>query len=310
MPLWRILRLGAFVAAAALLAAQSPARAEPLSQLFQPWIDGTAPTEPAMQVQRYDADTYVFRQSIRTSFEAPFLYLLFGRDKALLLDTGAGGAPVRATVDGVIADWLAAHHRTSIPLVVAHSHGHGDHHGGDAQFADRPDTTVVGLTPQAVAAFFHIDNFPEQIVHYDLGKRVLDIIPTPGHHPAHIMVVDEKRRLLLAGDSLYPGVLTVQYGQFTAYRDSIDRVVAFTEPMHIKAILGAHIEMTTEPGKTFASGAKSHPGEHRLELPYTDLLRLQKIVHDEPVDKPVAHREDDFVVFPSPPPPPPRKTSP
>lgn len=267
--------------------------------LFQPWIDGSAPTEPALQIQRYDADTYVIRQSLKTSFEAPFLYLLFGRDKVLLLDSGAGGTEIRPVIDGVIADWLKAHHRTSIPLVVAHSHGHGDHHGGDAEFANRPDTEVVGLSPQAVAGFFHIDDFPTQIVHYDLGRRVLDIIPTPGHHPSHIMIVDEKTRLLLAGDSLYPGLLTVPSDDFQAYRDSIDRVVAFTQPMHIKAILGGHIEMTAEPGKSFPPRAKTHPGEHRLELPYADLLLLQKVVHAAG-DKPVVHREDDFVLFPLP----------
>ena len=86
---------------------------------------------PQMQVQRYDADTYVIRQSVKTNFEAPFLYLLFGQDRALLLDTGAGGLTVRPTIDGLIADWLKAHHRASILLVVAHTHSHGDHRSGD-----------------------------------------------------------------------------------------------------------------------------------------------------------------------------------
>src|SRR6201986_2203103 len=105
--------------AAALLLLPGAALAAPL---FQPWIDGTQASEPQMQVQRYDADTFVIRQSVETNFEAPFLYLLFGKDRALLLDTGAGGLQVRPTIDGVIADWLKAHHRASIALVVAHSH--------------------------------------------------------------------------------------------------------------------------------------------------------------------------------------------
>src|ERR1700743_1359164 len=110
--------------AAPLLTAFPPAAAA--KPLFAPWIDGTSASEPQMQVQRYDADTFVIRQSVETNFEAPFLYLLFGKDRALLLDTGAGGLQVRPTIDGVIADWLKAHHRASIPLVVAHSHSHGD----------------------------------------------------------------------------------------------------------------------------------------------------------------------------------------
>src|SRR5882757_10928983 len=98
--------------AALVLAVPGLAAAKPL---FQPWIGGTAASEPQMQVQRYDADTYVIRQSVKTNFEAPFLYLLFGKDRVLLLDSGAGGLKIRPTIDGVITDWLAAHHRTSIP---------------------------------------------------------------------------------------------------------------------------------------------------------------------------------------------------
>ena len=42
-------------------------------------IDGTAAAEAEMQVQAIDADTFVIRQSVLTNFEAPFLYLEFGR---------------------------------------------------------------------------------------------------------------------------------------------------------------------------------------------------------------------------------------
>jgi len=108
---------------------------------FKPWINGVLGDEPQMQVQRYDDDTYVIRQSIRTNFEAPFLYMLFGSDRALLIDTGAGGLKVRPTIDRVIAEWAARHRRISIHLVVSHSHSHGDHHQGDAEFQDRPDTS-------------------------------------------------------------------------------------------------------------------------------------------------------------------------
>ena len=293
------------VALLATLALALPglARATPL---FQPWIDGTAASEPQMQVQRYDADTYVIRQSVKTNFEAPFLYLLFGKDRVLLLDTGAGGLQVRPTIDGVIADWLAAHHRASIPLVVAHTHSHGDHRAGDGEFKDRPDTVVVGWTAPEVAAFFKIADWPHDIVRFDLGGRVLDIIPTPGHHPSHIMIFDEKTRLLLSGDTLYPGRLYVPADQFGAYRDSIDRVVAFTQARKVSHILGAHVEMTTTPGQDFPMRAPAHPNEHALELPYADLLALQAAVHAMG-DAPVRDKRDDFIVYPlSPSPPPPK----
>ena len=74
------------VLAGAVLILIAPNLAHAAPPLFKPWIDGTQAGEPQMQVQRYDRDTYVIRQSIRTNFEGPFLYLLFGRDRALLLD--------------------------------------------------------------------------------------------------------------------------------------------------------------------------------------------------------------------------------
>jgi glyoxylase-like metal-dependent hydrolase (beta-lactamase superfamily II) len=282
-----------------LALAAAPAVARPAPP-FQPWIDGTAAGEPQTQVQRIDADTFVIRQSVKTNFEAPFLYLLFGKDRALLLDTGAGGLKIRPAVDQVMGQWLAAHHRKSIPLVVAHTHGHGDHHQGDTEFADRPDTTVVGLKPDEVAAFFGIADWPRQIAAYDLGGRPLAIIPTPGHQPAHIMVYDARDRLLLSGDTLYPGRLYVPANMFGDFRASVDRIADFTRTHPVRWILGAHVEMTREPGKDFAGGAPAHPDEHALELPYADLLELQAAVHrmGDTVQRDV---HPDFIVQPLPP---------
>jgi hydroxyacylglutathione hydrolase len=276
-------------------AADSPTH----TPLFKPWINGVSADEPQMQVQRYDEDTYVIRQSIRTNFEGPFLYLLFGSDHALLIDTGAGGLKVRPTIDRVIAEWAARHHRDSIPLVVAHSHSHGDHHQGDAELMDRPDTLVIGLYPKDVADFFKIADWPNQIVAYELGGRLLDIIPTPGHQSAHIMIFDRKTRLLFSGDSLGPYRLYVPMNEAKTYRDSIDRVAAFTGNKHLSWILGAHIEMTTRPGELIPDEAPSHPDEHVLEISYSNLAELQTALHtmgDNLVQQ--AHR--DFVIFPKP----------
>jgi len=284
-----------------LLAANSASHAadRPLHSLFKPWINGVSAGEPQMQVQRYDENTYVIRQSVRTNFEAPFLYLLFGSDRALLIDTGAGGLQVRPTIDRVIAEWAARHQRTSIPLIVAHSHSHGDHHQGDAEFHDRPDTTVVGLYPKDVADFFKIADWPNQIVSYDLGGRVLDIIPTPGHQSAHIMMFDRNTRLLFSGDSLGPYRLYIWMNEVKTYRDSIDRVAAFTRDKHVSWILGAHIEMTNKPTELIPEEATSHPDEHALEIRYANLPELQAALHamgDNLVEQ--AHR--DFVISPQP----------
>lgn len=287
----------AVLAAFAALALPGLAPAKPM---FQPWIDGTSGSEAQTQTQRYDRDTYVIRQSVKTNFEAPFLYLLFGRDRALLIDTGAGGLKIRPTVDAAIGQWLAEHHRASIPLVVAHSHSHGDHRMGDAEFRDRPETVVVGWTAPEVAAFFKIVEWPKNAATFDLGGRALGILPTPGHHPSHIMVFDPKTRWLISGDTLYPGRLYIPDGALADYRASVDRAVAFTRSRQVSHVMGAHVEMSREAGKDYRNAAPTHPDEHALELPYADLLELQAAVHAMG-DTPARDVHRDFIVFPLPP---------
>jgi len=267
---------------------------------FAPWIAGTTAAEPETQVQRLDAGTFVIRQSVRTNFEAPFLYLLFGSDRALLIDSGAGGLKIRPAVDAVIADWLRAHKRTTIPLVVAHSHSHGDHRQGDSEFASRPDTTVVGLKPAAVAAFFGVAHWPDDIAGFDLGGRVLQVIPTPGHEPAHIMVWDPRTRLIFSGDMLYPGRLYVPTDKFPTFVASADRLAAFARTHKVRALLGAHIEMTNTPGQDYGQEAPAHPDEHALPLPPDAITRLQASVRAMN-GTPANGNAGDFIVYPVPP---------
>lgn len=267
---------------------------------FTHWIDGTTPNEPETQVQAIDRDTFVIRQSVRTNFEAPFLYLLFGKDRALLIDTGAGGLKVRPTVDRLISAWRGTHGNRPIHLVVAHSHGHGDHHAGDDEFRDRPDTDVVGLSAEAVAAYFHIGDWPRDIGRFDLGGRILDIIPTPGHQQAHIMVYDLRTRLLFSGDMLYPGRLYVPIDTFGAFRASIDRLATFAATHKIRALLGAHVEMTTVAGEDYPMEAATHPPEHPLPLSPVVIEELRQAVVEAGA-APKIDRHGDFIVYPVPP---------
>src|SRR3954454_20412620 len=130
------------------------------------WVHGAAGKDasalaaagPPLQVHALEEHTYLLRQNKTTHYEGPFLALLLGAERALLLDTGAtadaGVVALRATVDALLAGWLERHPREPCPLVVAHTHAHGDHVAGDGQFAGRPDTVVVGHDVGAVGEFF------------------------------------------------------------------------------------------------------------------------------------------------------------
>ncbi len=235
---------------------------------------------PDFQVHEYNPDFYILRQSGCSHDEKPFLYLLLGSDKALLLDTGAGPAEPRTApvdvvgpVDAVIRQWLALNKRASIPLVVAHLHSHGDHTAGDPQFAARPDTTLVKADVAAMKPFFGIAHWPEEIVHYDLGGRVLDIISIPGHDVNSIAVYDRQTGVLLTGDSLYPGRVYVN-GDPNVFKASNQRLVDFAKEHIVTHILGTHIEQTRTPFVDYAVGTIYQPDEHVLELGVGHLLEL------------------------------------
>lgn len=261
--------------------------------LFTPWRAGLTDAEPAVEIQRLDADSYVIRQSIGTNFEAPFLYLLFGTSRALLLDSGAGGFALRPVIDSI----MAARGTPDLPLVVAHSHAHGDHIAGDAELAARPATTVIGHAPAAVAAAFGISRWPDTPGSIDLGGRRLTIIATPGHEPAHIMVYDPQRHILLTGDTLYPGRLYVPIDQFATWRASIDRAATFARHHRLRALLGAHIELRRTPGDDYDRAATRHADEHSLALPAAALFELQAAVAAM-TGEPVRQTHDDFIIVP------------
>jgi glyoxylase-like metal-dependent hydrolase (beta-lactamase superfamily II) len=282
----------------------APRTDEPVPGSFpERWISGgpDCDTEPAIQVHAYNCDLFILRQSLCTSFEAPFIYLIFGREKVMMLDTGAGGIAIQETVAGVIRSWLASSSLTSIELVVVHSHGHGDHTAGDTQFTGRPNTTVVAADVPALQSFFGITNWPTDIVSYDLGGRILDVIPIPGHHESHIALYDRRTQILLTGDTLYPGRLyvlgAVSKSQWPTYQASIQRLVDFTDKNPVGSVLGAHIEMTKEPGEQLAFRSRHHANEHPLQLGRQHLLELYgAIVQMENTPRVQSH--DHFVIYP------------
>jgi glyoxylase-like metal-dependent hydrolase (beta-lactamase superfamily II) len=236
------------------------------------WIHGASSRrrahDPKIQVHSYDEHTVILRQSKSVNYEAPFIYLLFGNDRALLLDTGAaadsGAFPLRETVDRLIAGWLGRHPRERYELVVAHTHGHGDHVAGDDQFASRADTTVVSREVEAVQQFFGFTGWPDQVVTFDLGGRVLEITGSPGHHRAAITLYDPWSGFLLTGDTVLPGRLYVE--DFPLFLASLHRMVEFTESRAVSS--ASPSSRCTAPHRARPSRASRSPmPAHRARSP-------------------------------------------
>jgi hydroxyacylglutathione hydrolase len=265
------------------------------------WLHGsedcTKNKDAFIQVVKYDANTWILRQNKCVNYEAPFMFLFLGDKKVLLMDTGAteeeSTFPLYKTINGLIADWQKENNKT-VELVVAHTHSHGDHWAGDVQFKNKPGVTVVGLTEENVQQFFNLTNWPAKSASFDLGNRVVEIIPIPGHDKTSIALYDKQSRLLLTGDTFYPGRLYVR--DWDAFKQSIQRLVDFTSSHKIDYLVGNHIEMSGTPGKDYPTGSTYQPDEAPLPLTVKDLKFLNTALKG--MEEPELKVFDKFIVSP------------
>ena len=203
--------------------------------------DCAASPQPPLQVHSYEPTTFILRQSPCADFEANFIYLLIGADKALLIDTGAVADSKAMPLAKTIMELLPDKDSRKLPLLVAHTHRHLDHRAGDPQFASLPSVEVVPFDLKGVRAFFGFNNWPDGIAHIDLGGRTVDVIPTPGHNETHVAFYDDRTGILFSGDFLMPARLLID--DAAAYRESALRVIDFLKTRPLTHILGGHIEL-------------------------------------------------------------------
>ncbi len=229
--------------------------------------------QPPLQVHRYNAETFILRESLCATYEAPFIYLLIGKTKALLIDTGAvADAKTMPLAQTVIS--LLENGGSRLPLMVVHTHGHLDHRSGDDQFRALQDVEVAPTDLESVKSRLGVADWPNGIGQIDLGERVIDVIPTPGHYASHVAYYDRQTGLFFSGDFLLPGRLLIE--DTNADLASARRVAEFVEQRPVTYVLGAHVELD-ESGKIFW-GTRYHPKERPLQLTKQDLLALPGIV--------------------------------
>jgi glyoxylase-like metal-dependent hydrolase (beta-lactamase superfamily II) len=201
------------------------------------------------------------------------MYLLFGKNKTLLVDTGAtkdaAAFPLYDTVQSLLREFGGAEDRE---LVVVHSHHHTDHYAGDSQFAGQPNVTLVEPTGAAMFEFFALEQWPNNEAHLDLGDRRLTIIPSPGHQEEAISIYDPQTKWLLTGDTIYPGHVHVK--DWDEYTLSIARLSEFVQTHEVSAVLGGHIEMTNTPGETYQVGITYQPEEASLVVAPASIVAL------------------------------------
>src|ERR1700678_2362455 len=167
--------------------------------LAEPWLTGgpNCLTVPNWQVHEYNEDFYILRESGCINAEKPFLYLIFCENKALLEDTGVAYStpdktviPTAPVILDLMARWAKRKHHAPVSLVVIHSHSHADHTAADGQFKQLPDVQFIAAAPPDIQKATGIANWPADLGKIDLGNRIVDIIPIPGHDVASIALYD------------------------------------------------------------------------------------------------------------------------
>jgi hydroxyacylglutathione hydrolase len=237
--------------------------------------DCAANPQPPIQVHPYNPTTFILRENPCSTAEAPFMYLLIGANKALLIDTGDVADPKQMPLAQTVLPFLRQPDQSLLPLLIVHTHGHLDHRLGDSQFQHLPNVEIVPTDLAHVRQFFGFSDWPNGLSQLDLGGRIVDVLPTPGHYPSHVSYYDRQTALFFSGDFFLPGRLIIDDAR--ADLASANRVAAFISNRPLTYVLGGHIELNSE-GEQLPLGSHYHPREHVLQLTRQDLLTLPAIV--------------------------------
>jgi len=169
-----------------------------------------------------------------------------------------------------------------LELIIGHSHSHWDHTAGDSELRNfkTPSISKTNLIPAsnvtAIMNAYSINSWPESLGELDLGGRVLDIIPIPGHTTDSIAIYDRETGLLLTGDSIYPGRLFVPRSDILTFKASHSRLEKFVEGQNVSWILGCHVEQKKTPFEEYPLGTIWQPDEHILQFPVRILGEVRK----------------------------------
>jgi glyoxylase-like metal-dependent hydrolase (beta-lactamase superfamily II) len=216
------------------------------------------------------------------------MYLVVGRERAVLVDSGLGVGDLRAQIDAI----------TSLPCTVLNTHHHWDHVGANASFAgnaihdsetsllaQRPNVGRIRRAMRSPAAravlppSFDPKSYqpvPKPATRalrdndsIDLGDRTLRVLHIPGHSPGHVAYWDEANRMLFTGDTAYRGPLyaCLEGGDPVAFAESVKRLAALPE---VRMVCPGHDDVITEPswlgklaGWVEAAVAGKVPGQPR-----------------------------------------------
>lgn len=131
-----------------------------------------------------------------------YMYLIEGTARTLLLDTGWGAGNLRSFVERL----------TEKPILVANTHCHPDHAGGNGEWAEvlmlpggELDLATCAECPFDLTTLPHPD-YKHVLVQdrdrIDLGDRTLEVIDISAHSNGSMALLDRENDMIFVGDEL------------------------------------------------------------------------------------------------------------
>lgn len=212
-------------------------------------------------IDSIDSKTHIISEY--RHWEETHCYLLEGKDRCLLIDTGLGICDISKVVKEM----------TDKPVTAVATHIHWDHIGGHQYYpdfyaheaeldwlsGDFPLTldTIRGYVvdrcklPEGydVGDYEFFQGTPTHLLHdgdtIDLGGRILTVLHTPGHSPGHMCFWEAERGDLFTGDLVYKDTLFAYYPSTDpqAYLRSLEKIAA----LPVEHVFPAHHALDLQP---------------------------------------------------------------
>lgn len=212
-------------------------------------------------IDKIDEHTYVISEY--RHWEETHCYLLNGKARSLLIDTGLGICNISEVIEKL----------TDKPVTAVATHIHWDHIGGHKYYPDfyaheAEMDWLNGGFPQPLEAikeyvtdrcdlpdgydvntYEFFQGMPTRVLHggerIDLGERSVEVLHTPGHAPGHMCFWEKEKGYLYTGDLVYKGTLTAWFPSTDpqAYLASLQKIAA----LPVKRIFPGHHSLDIRP---------------------------------------------------------------
>jgi glyoxylase-like metal-dependent hydrolase (beta-lactamase superfamily II) len=182
----------------------------------------------------YRDEDVVFRQIDDCTWEGnghlvynESIYVLEGTDKALVIDAGSRVPNLDKAVAAL----------TDKPVIMALTHGHGDHIGGIGCFPE------VWIHPDDRGMIRNYEGKVNLLVDgqvIDLGGRQVEVMHTPGHTAGSVTFFDKERHYGFSGDAFGSTNLLLFSGPFSTLINTCTRTAEYMQKNGIVKLYPGH----------------------------------------------------------------------